>query len=149
MLYETLTGEAPFARWTEGPEVLAHVEAPRPSVRAVRPDLPPQFDEVVRRAMAKDPSERYPSAGDLGEAALVAAGGQNRAREWSMVATGEAAPVAGDHPSAMVASGDGAAARDGAAPSEGSDVVRWAIALAGLVLVAIGMVAALQGISNL
>ena len=43
--------------------------------------------------MAKDPGERYPSAGDLGQAALVAAGGLRRASPWSVVATGEAAFV--------------------------------------------------------
>ena len=60
--------------------MLAYVNEPPPSPLERRPNLPPAFDEVVRRAMAKDPSERYPSAGDLGQAALVAAGGLRRAR---------------------------------------------------------------------
>ena len=59
--------------------MMAHVDAPPPSVLERRPDLPPELDAVVRRAMAKDPAERYPSAGDLGEAALAAAGGKRRA----------------------------------------------------------------------
>src|SRR5919198_3691688 len=42
--------------------------------------LPPELDAVVSRAMAGDPDERYPSSGDLGEAALVAAGGLRRGR---------------------------------------------------------------------
>ncbi|HEY6397356.1 MAG TPA: FHA domain-containing serine/threonine-protein kinase, partial [Solirubrobacteraceae bacterium] len=97
LLFEALTGEPPFARWKEGPQALAHVDAPRPSPADLCPDVPRDFDDVVHRAMAKDPSERYPSAGDLGQAALVAAGGLRRARPWSFVATGEAAPV-GDKP---------------------------------------------------
>jgi pSer/pThr/pTyr-binding forkhead associated (FHA) protein len=149
LLFETLTAEAPFARWADGPDALAQIDAPPPSIRDVRPDLPSELDDAVRRAMAKDPSERYPSAGDLGQAALVAAGGLRRARAWSMVATGEAAPSPDDQlgrpldpaaPAAEVA--------DGGRPKH-ADILRWAIALAGLVVVAVGMVAALRGISTL
>jgi DNA-binding beta-propeller fold protein YncE len=93
LLFEALTGEAPFARG-QGAPLLAHLDAPPPSPVERRRDLPREFDEVVRRAMAKRPSERYPSAGDLGQAALVAAGAQRRARAESVVATGEAAPLA-------------------------------------------------------
>ncbi|MGZ6340520.1 MAG: protein kinase domain-containing protein, partial [Candidatus Limnocylindrales bacterium] len=74
MLFEALTGEMPFASAQEGPGPLAHVNAPPPTPSALRPELPRKFDEVVHRAMAKDPDDRYPSAGDLGQAALVAAG---------------------------------------------------------------------------
>ncbi len=180
LLFEALTGEPPFLRWDEGPQALAHLNAPRPSPVELCPDLPREFDEVVRRAMATDPNDRYPSAGDLGQAALVAAGGLRRARPWSVVATGEAAfaasvaaaaagagAVAGaDAPmgagaGAPMGAGAGGtpgggragAARvsaDGAAePDRRNDALRWAIALAGLLLVAVGMVAALHGISTL
>jgi serine/threonine-protein kinase len=155
LLFEALTGEAPFARWTGGPEALAHIDAPRPSPLDLRPDLPREFEDVLRRSMATEPSERYPSAGDLGQAALVAAGGQRRASPWSVVATGEAAPSPGQHIAAAEA---GVAEAPAAAPAvpaaEGaqagrSDALRWAVALVALVLVAVGMVAALSGISTL
>jgi pSer/pThr/pTyr-binding forkhead associated (FHA) protein len=167
LLFEALTGEPPFARWQGGPQALAHVEAPAPSPLEVRPDLPREFDEVVRRAMAKDPSDRYPSAGDLGQAALVAAGGLRRASPWSVVATGEAALVtdgheaaAGHGPEPRVAVPDGAEApaapgRDkqpvpgGAERPEGADTLRLAIAVAGLLIAAVFMIAALSGISGL
>jgi hypothetical protein len=102
--------------------------------------------------MAIDPNERYPSAGDLGQAALVAAGALRRAGPESVVATGEAAPLVGA--AARRSSTDGAPA-DSQAPAAviahvgGRDALRWAIALAGLVVVAVGMVAALHGISTL
>ncbi|MBV8431879.1 MAG: FHA domain-containing protein [Solirubrobacterales bacterium] len=147
LLFEALTAEAPFSDWRGGAQPLAHLEAPRPSPRELRPDLPPEFDEVMRRGLATDPDERYPSAGDLGQAALVAAGGLRRARPWSVVATGEAAPVPGDQPAEV--SGDGPAAAPDGASAGGSTVLTWVIALAGLVLVAAGMVGALIGISNL
>jgi pSer/pThr/pTyr-binding forkhead associated (FHA) protein len=151
VLFEALTGEPPFARWTGGPAMLAHVDAPPPSPLDLRPDLPPAFDEVVRRAMAKDPDDRYPSAGDLGQAALVAAGGLRRADRWSVVATGEAAPLGGGGEPAPAAGGaPGQSAREPATDGErGSDTARWAIAIAGLLVVLIGMIAALNGIASL
>jgi hypothetical protein len=36
--------------------------------------LPDAFDRIIERAMAKDPGDRYGSAGDLGRDALAAAG---------------------------------------------------------------------------
>jgi tRNA A-37 threonylcarbamoyl transferase component Bud32 len=160
LLFETLTGEAPFATWNEGQGPLAHLEAPRPSPLDLRPDLPREFDGVVRRAMAKEPSERYPSAGDLGQAALVAAGGLRRARRWSVVATGEAAPFTEEQSAQAGASAPQAPVPDGPQAlgeeqvRQGpqlalADALRWVIALAGLVIVALGMVAALNGISTL
>ena len=91
VLFEALTGVEPFQRAVAEAGLLARLEAAPPMPSSVRPDLPRAFDEVVARAMARDPAERYPSGGDLGEAALVAAGALRRARPLSMVATGEAA----------------------------------------------------------
>jgi pSer/pThr/pTyr-binding forkhead associated (FHA) protein len=148
LLFETLTGEAPFAGWRDGPEALAHLNAPLPSPTQLCPELPGEFDDVVRRAMAKDPSERYASAGDLGQAALAAAGGQRQAGPRPVFDTGNAtAPpqqraVEAPAPTPRPQQAESAAAG-------GKDTVRWVIALAGLVLVAAGMVAALVGISSL
>jgi predicted Ser/Thr protein kinase len=148
LLFEALTGEEPFARWTDGPHALAPVEAPVPSAVALRPGLPAAFDDVLRQAMAKDPDERYPSAGDLGEAALVAAGGLQRARPLSIVATGEASFVGikqrGTGPEAAPGEAVPATAEAGR-----SDARQWAIALAALVLMAVAMAAATVGISSL
>jgi pSer/pThr/pTyr-binding forkhead associated (FHA) protein len=148
LLFETLTGETPFARWEGGPEALAHVSAPRPSPVELCPDLPREFDDVVRRAMATDPNERYPSAGDLGRAALVAAGGLRQARAWSVVATGDAAPSQDEAVPEEVAAAPTTRAPDTFATGR-AGALRWAIALAGLVVVALGMVTALMGISSL
>jgi len=151
LLFEALTGEPPFAKVSGGQGALAHLDAPRPTPSEIRPDIPRGFDDVVHRAMAIEPTERYPSAGDLGRAALVAAGelrSAGRAGPESSVATGEAAPVNGRRSagSSTGASRVGAAAT---ARAGGRDSLRWAIAIAGLVLVAVGMIAALHGISTL
>jgi pSer/pThr/pTyr-binding forkhead associated (FHA) protein/predicted Ser/Thr protein kinase len=148
LLFEALTGEAPFASWQGGPAALAHVDAPPPSPSDLRPELPREFDEVVHRAMAKDPSERYSSAGDLGRAALRAAGGPGQASPSSVLATGQAAPV-GEEQAAELLDESPRTPLSHRAPSRRLEVLQWAIALAGLLVVAAGMVAALNGISNL
>jgi serine/threonine protein kinase len=159
LLFESLTGEPPFADTADGPAMLAHVNSPPPSPLERRPDLPPAFDEVVRRAMAKQPEERYTSAGDLGQAALVAAGGLRQARAESIVASGAAAPYAAmpglsraPRPAReAAASASGAAAppdRAGALPDR-AGALRWGVALAVLALLLVGMVAALDALSTL
>ena len=65
VLYECLTGQLPFHRDDDAALLWAHlVEAP-PPVSGVRPDLPAAVDDVVARAMAKAPEERYSSCHDL------------------------------------------------------------------------------------
>jgi serine/threonine protein kinase len=69
VLYEALTGQVPFPRNSAPATMFAHVDSPPPAVPAA-----PAFDAVIARAMAKDPAARYPTAGELGRAALAAAG---------------------------------------------------------------------------
>jgi serine/threonine-protein kinase len=74
LLYETLGGFPPFARETgETAKMWAHLNAPPPSIREQRPDVPEALDEVIRRGMAKRPADR-PSAAVFGAAALRAVG---------------------------------------------------------------------------
>src|SRR5215213_9635540 len=75
VLYEALTGEVPFPVETPAAKMFAHLGAPPPSVIAKRPEAGDLLEAVVQRAMSKDPSERYASAGELGLAALEAVAG--------------------------------------------------------------------------
>jgi serine/threonine protein kinase len=149
LLYETLTGDPPFIDSADGPAVFAHVNSPPPSPRERNPDLPPGFDDVVQRAMAKDPGERFPSAGDLGQAALVAAGEQRRTGQESIVATGPAAPP----PAAMpgLSAAFKAVDPDDAVSAGGgrADALRWGLALGFLVVLAVAMFVALDALNNL
>jgi serine/threonine protein kinase len=159
LLFEALTGQAPFAEKGAG-AIMAHVEDAPPSAVALVPDLPREFDNVVGRAMAKDPEERYPSAGDLGEAALVAAGELRHAGAESVVATGDAAPAgaraapqaaAGARPTggaqpATEAGGEGPAAEPEAG---GGEALRWGVAVAALLILAVLMFVAIGAISRL
>ena len=75
VFYETLTGQAPFKRENDLATLWAHVYSPPPSLHEVSPDTPEPVVEVVNKAMAKNPADRYPSAGELGRAAVAAAEG--------------------------------------------------------------------------
>ncbi|MBX5456935.1 MAG: serine/threonine protein kinase [Thermogemmatispora sp.] len=60
VVYEWLTGDWPFLGTTQ--EIaLQHQIAPPPSLRERAPTVPPLVEQVVLRALAKDPNERFPS----------------------------------------------------------------------------------------
>jgi len=65
LLFECLTGHAPYPRDIEVGVLWAHVETPPPTLTEERPDLPPEVDDVLALAMAKDPAERTTAAGDV------------------------------------------------------------------------------------
>ncbi len=72
VLYEALTGQPPFP----GTNVLvlanAHQNTPPPRPTSKRPDLPAALDAVTTRALAKDPHQRFTTAGELIAAARSA-----------------------------------------------------------------------------
>jgi serine/threonine protein kinase len=74
VLFEMLTGEPPFADQRGAmAKMWAQVNAEPPRVRDRRPDVPESLEEVVRRAMAKDPAAR-PAAAAFRESVLAAVG---------------------------------------------------------------------------
>ena len=73
LLYECLTGEAPFAG-SRLAVAWAHLEEEAPSAKARRTELPEAIDAVIRRAMAKEPDGRYPTCAALITAAEDALG---------------------------------------------------------------------------
>jgi DNA-binding beta-propeller fold protein YncE len=79
VLYETLTGIVPFARGDADTE----------------PEMPAGLDAVIERAVAKDPADRYPSAG-----ALIAAA---REREGAGMAATRVLSESADRPTAPLA----------------------------------------------
>jgi hypothetical protein len=74
VLYECLTGQTPFPGTDEVEVLRKHVEEAPPRVSAHRPDLPPELDGVIAHAMAKQPSDRYATCGELMRAAAAAMG---------------------------------------------------------------------------
>ncbi|MGZ4258320.1 MAG: protein kinase domain-containing protein [Gaiellaceae bacterium] len=61
VLYELLTGEVPFTGDNFVAVAMRHINEPVPSVRERRPDVSPRLDAAVRRALAKNPGDRFPS----------------------------------------------------------------------------------------
>jgi tRNA A-37 threonylcarbamoyl transferase component Bud32 len=123
--YELLTGNRPFARESPTAEAAAHANDAVPSVAEHAPDLPAaQLDTVFRRALAKNPADRYPTSlelvGDLRNALA-------RAETSTQVLPPAPVPVAAEAPIGPARRGPSARA----------------LALAGLLIAALGGGAAL------
>jgi eukaryotic-like serine/threonine-protein kinase len=73
VLYEMLAGAAPFTGATPRAIMARHALDPMPPLRSARPEIPPQLETVLRRALAKVPGDRFASAGEF--AAAVAGSG--------------------------------------------------------------------------
>ncbi len=63
MLYELLTGSAPHTGATDFVIVRSHIDNDVAAPSSVEPGVPGQFDELVRRATARDPMQRFGDAG--------------------------------------------------------------------------------------
>jgi Protein kinase domain len=83
VLYHCLTGTVPFDRETDVAVVYAHLQDPPPSAHRLRPELPVGFDEVVARALAKAPGDRFETATALMQAARRVLYPNERTRPWS------------------------------------------------------------------
>jgi serine/threonine-protein kinase len=68
MAYQMLTGQLPFTGESPGAVLMAHLQQAVPDPRALRPDLPAPCAEAIQRALAKDPAQRCPTAGELAAA---------------------------------------------------------------------------------
>ncbi|MDY6869067.1 MAG: serine/threonine-protein kinase [Actinomycetota bacterium] len=73
LLYECLTGRPPFETGDLQQLMSAHMFAPPPRPSIMRRGISRAFDDVITRGMAKQPGRRFPTAGDLAEAASAAA----------------------------------------------------------------------------
>jgi len=76
ILFECLTGRRPYPKPTNVAVLFGHLRDPPPRVTEAREDLPEAVDEVVVRALAKSPGDRYSSCGELVAAARLALAGQ-------------------------------------------------------------------------
>ena len=72
LLFECLTGRAPFARGDLREVMSAHMFSPPPRPSMFGRGISPAFDDVVAKGMAKNPADRYGSAGELARAAAAA-----------------------------------------------------------------------------
>ena len=62
VLYEMLTGRLPFEGETPVFVAIQHINSIPIPPRELNPDIPPRLEEIILKAMAPDPDQRYPSA---------------------------------------------------------------------------------------
>ena len=76
LLYECLTGRPPFEAGDLRQLMSAHMFSPPPRPSIMRRGINRAFDDVIAKGMAKQPAERFSSAGELAKAATAAASAQ-------------------------------------------------------------------------
>ncbi|HEV2726911.1 MAG TPA: serine/threonine-protein kinase, partial [Solirubrobacterales bacterium] len=136
LLFKLLTGEVPFPREGEAARLYAHLNDPPPAPSLYATAVPTGLDDVVARAMSKSPDDRYPSAGDLGRAALAALSGTAVSVPERTVATGAAATREREAPAPREAPTDKLAEEP-----EGSSSNRRPLLLGGLLALAVAAIA--------
>ena len=75
LFFHVLTGRVPFPLEGNEAKLWAHVSEPPPLASAAAPGVPAVFDDIIVRAMQKEPEDRFQSARELGQAIAEAAAG--------------------------------------------------------------------------
>ncbi len=65
IIYEMLSGRVPFTGESPTVIMMKQVQDPPPSILDARPDLPASVDRLIERALAKQPADRFQTAGEL------------------------------------------------------------------------------------
>ena len=65
VLFHMLTGRAPFEHDAPGDFIVSHMQNPAPAPSELVPALPPMVDQLLSRCLAKSPSERFQTMGEL------------------------------------------------------------------------------------
>jgi serine/threonine protein kinase len=74
ILFEMVTGQVPFDDDTPYTIISRHISEPLPLPSSLKPDLPPEVDQVILKAAAKSPDDRYQSGRELARALYDAIG---------------------------------------------------------------------------
>jgi eukaryotic-like serine/threonine-protein kinase len=88
MLYEMLVGEPPYLGTTAQAVMSKHVTHAIPSPASLRPGLPVNLDRAIRRALAKGPEDRFPTAGAFVSALEAVGRPERRGRRVLAVGVG-------------------------------------------------------------
>jgi hypothetical protein len=112
VLYECLTRRVPFEKDLDAAIIWAHVEETPPMPTALRPDLPPEIDDVFRRVLSKQPGDRYQSCREFIDAARMAMGIRGGTTESS-------------HPYGVTATGLGVSTPPGGQAGAPTDRYSW------------------------
>ena len=74
VLHAALTGRPPFSRETAAAVIWAHAHEPPPRIAEIEHPAIDALNDVIARAMAKTPAERFSDAGELADAVRAASG---------------------------------------------------------------------------
>src|SRR3954471_9731383 len=92
VLFEMVAGQPPFRRENEYATMYAHTSEPPPALSSMAAGVTPALDVAVARALAKEPENRFQSAGDFARAVAAAVAGDTVIEPERTVAVGRAAP---------------------------------------------------------
>ncbi len=144
--YELMTGEPPYQRDLGLALINAHLAQPAPSIISKRPELPASVDQVLAKAMAKSPANRYPTctefATDLGKAIGMVAGSPSVVAGAVPAAGAAGQPVV--HPATQLAAGP-VTSPDAPAPAAPANQAMPPAAAAAGGIGAVGAAAAVAG----
>ena len=93
ILYEMLSAELPFTGESPTGIMMKQVQDPPPSVRSIRPEVPETVAQIILRALAKQPADRFQTAGELSEALNHAASDLAQPEPMAVPATVPNVPV--------------------------------------------------------
>ncbi|MEE8807672.1 MAG: Stk1 family PASTA domain-containing Ser/Thr kinase [Lactimicrobium sp.] len=65
VMFEMLTGDVPFKADQAVQIALMHMRDPLPNVRQINPNVPQPMENIILKAAAKNPADRYQSAADM------------------------------------------------------------------------------------
>jgi len=102
VLFEMLSGRPPFQGTSAFIIAAQHMQEIPPSLSSINPNITPQVDAVVQKALAKDPDQRYSQVSDLARALRQALGLPSQA-----IASAPITPIYGLTDTATTSMSDG------------------------------------------
>jgi hypothetical protein len=121
ILYEMATGRVPFKAETPLAVMIKHLNDPLPLPHQLNPNLPEGVEQVILKALAKNPDHRFQSAGEMIAALKRAVAGQAMDTDLTMVSPGSSRTAA-------------SAAKPESKPRRGG-IPGWAYAVAAVLMV--------------
>jgi len=98
VIYECLTGHTPFEKDAEMAVLYAHVHEDPPGPSELQPELPAAINDVMRKALAKSPDDRYQSCRELVSAVADALGERPSAARATPMLADEDSKIAAPMP---------------------------------------------------